>query len=121
MTNLITVKFSHVLAVGKLVLLRREFVRQLKTAGVELAASECAMTDAATQKPMTFSRDGTFLRSPESHSAQAALLRKAGNYRLARHGENIAKIIERRQQLNEPERAAAVRRIMDEALAKAKG
>jgi hypothetical protein len=72
------------------------------------------------KQPMIFSRDGSFLRNPASHRAQAALLRKAGNHRLAFHCDQIARAIEQRQQQKEPALAAMVKRIMDEALASAK-
>jgi hypothetical protein len=63
---------------------------------------------------------GGFLRSPSGHREQAALLRKAGKEHLAKHHEVLATAIERRLQEKEPARAEAVRRIMDDAMAKAK-
>jgi hypothetical protein len=78
MTDPATVKLSHALAFSKVAMLRKEFMRQLEAAGVECDRSE----------------RGEFILSADEHRRQAALLRRAGNYQLAQHGENLANLIE---------------------------
>jgi hypothetical protein len=74
------VALSHVLALSKLAMLRRDFLRQLEAAGIP-----CDRADG-----------GDFLMSADEHRQQAALFLRLGFRRFAMQQKQLARSVEHR-------------------------
>ena len=77
------VTLSHVLALSKLAMLRRDFLRQLEAAGIP-----CGHAGHADR--------GDFLMSADEHRQQAALFRRLGFRRFAMLQGQLARVVEHR-------------------------